>query len=352
MVDRGFWRKAAEQGFVGFEAPGGLRRSRNQRFPLQRGDQRGGRLRRCGRRQLLAPERHHRPLPARAHHRRAEARWLPGLTTGDSVFAIAMTEPGAGSDLRAMKRQRPARRGRLRPRRLEDVRHQRDPGRPGDRRRPDRRGLQPARGRGGMEGFERGRKLDKVGRARPGHRGAVLQRRPRARTRTCSARRAGPALPDGAAARASGCRSRSPPSPPSEHALTITLDYVQRAPRLRPADRVLPAQPLHAGVAARQGPRRARVTSTPCILALNDGTAERRRRGGREGVHHRPAVRGARPLPPAARRLRLHERVRDLAAVARCPRAADLRGHQRGHARDRGPLARDSEGLTNQTIGW
>src|SRR5690625_3592718 len=30
-------------------------------------------------------------------------RWLPGMVTGDVVGAIGMTEPGAGSDLQAMK---------------------------------------------------------------------------------------------------------------------------------------------------------------------------------------------------------------------------------------------------------
>lgn len=32
-----------------------------------------------------------------------KARWLPGLASGEMVGAIAMTEPGAGSDLQAMK---------------------------------------------------------------------------------------------------------------------------------------------------------------------------------------------------------------------------------------------------------
>ncbi|PSL17706.1 acyl-CoA dehydrogenase family protein [Shimia abyssi] len=32
-----------------------------------------------------------------------KARWLPGLATGDKIAAIAMTEPGTGSDLQAVK---------------------------------------------------------------------------------------------------------------------------------------------------------------------------------------------------------------------------------------------------------
>ena len=30
-------------------------------------------------------------------------RWLPGFVTGETMFAIAMTEPGTGSDLAGMK---------------------------------------------------------------------------------------------------------------------------------------------------------------------------------------------------------------------------------------------------------
>jgi acyl-CoA dehydrogenase len=32
-----------------------------------------------------------------------QARWLPGFTTGETIAAIAMSEPGAGSDLRGMR---------------------------------------------------------------------------------------------------------------------------------------------------------------------------------------------------------------------------------------------------------
>ena len=32
-----------------------------------------------------------------------QARWLPGVTTGDTVLAVAMTEPGAGSDLAGIR---------------------------------------------------------------------------------------------------------------------------------------------------------------------------------------------------------------------------------------------------------
>jgi alkylation response protein AidB-like acyl-CoA dehydrogenase len=164
MVDRDFWRKAAGHGFVGFEAPedcGGLAISDfrfnavineevayagvvGDNFSLQN--------------DIIVP--YLLELTTDEQKR----RWLPGLTSGESVFAIAMTEPGAGSDLRAMSA--------------------------GARREGDgyvldgsktfvTSGIQADRvivaartGQGfslfmveeGMEGFERGRKLDRVGR--------------------------------------------------------------------------------------------------------------------------------------------------------------------------------------------
>lgn len=32
-----------------------------------------------------------------------QQRWLPGVVTGDTVLGIAMTEPGAGSDLAGIR---------------------------------------------------------------------------------------------------------------------------------------------------------------------------------------------------------------------------------------------------------
>src|SRR6185503_6163496 len=49
-------------------------------------------------------------------------KWLPRLARGERVAAIAMTEPGAGSDLQAIKTA--ARRRTLRGERLEDLHHQ------------------------------------------------------------------------------------------------------------------------------------------------------------------------------------------------------------------------------------
>jgi alkylation response protein AidB-like acyl-CoA dehydrogenase len=102
MVDRDFWRKAAAAGFVGFEAPAeyggiGLRDFRfnaildeeieyasvpGDNFALQN--------------DIVAP------YMVELTNDEQKARWLPGFTSGELVVAIAMSEPGAGSDLRAM----------------------------------------------------------------------------------------------------------------------------------------------------------------------------------------------------------------------------------------------------------
>jgi alkylation response protein AidB-like acyl-CoA dehydrogenase len=102
LVDRSFWTKAAESGFVGFEAPEeygglGLKDFRfnaildeevayagavGDNFSLEN--------------DIIAPY-----LVDLTNDEQKE-RWLPGFTRGEVVVAIAMTEPGAGSDLQGM----------------------------------------------------------------------------------------------------------------------------------------------------------------------------------------------------------------------------------------------------------
>ena len=102
--------------------------------------------------------------------RRAADRWCPGFVSGELMTAIAMTEPGTGSDLAGITRHgRPGRRP-LRPGRRQDVHHRRRAGRPGvvvartSRDAADRRGgLTLLVVEDGMPGFSRGRKLEKLG---------------------------------------------------------------------------------------------------------------------------------------------------------------------------------------------
>jgi len=103
MVDRAFWRKAAAAGFVGFAAPerhGGLD-LHDFRFNA-----------------ILDEEVEYAAVPGdnfalendivtpylvELADEEQQARWLPSFVAGESVIAIAMSEPGAGSDLRAMQ---------------------------------------------------------------------------------------------------------------------------------------------------------------------------------------------------------------------------------------------------------
>ncbi len=71
------------------------------------------------------------------------ARWLPAVCAGERIVAIAMTEPGAGSDLRGIASTAKWNGEALGSERLQDVRHERDPRRAGDRRRADARAARP-----------------------------------------------------------------------------------------------------------------------------------------------------------------------------------------------------------------
>ena len=95
-------------------------------------------------------------------------RWLPGYCSGELITAIAMSEPGAGSDLQGIRTTAVRAGDTLRAERPEDVHLQRAAGRPGHRGGPDRsgaghRGISLLVVERGMAGFERGRNLEKVG---------------------------------------------------------------------------------------------------------------------------------------------------------------------------------------------
>ncbi|MCZ4548471.1 acyl-CoA dehydrogenase family protein [Gordonia rubripertincta] len=103
LVDRSFWKLAAAQGLVGFNAPevlggGGLR---DFRFNAVLNEEvvRTGTV---GDGFSLTND---IVLPYFLDIADAEQqqRWVPGIVKGDSVIAIAMSEPGTGSDLRAIK---------------------------------------------------------------------------------------------------------------------------------------------------------------------------------------------------------------------------------------------------------
>ena len=102
VVDREYWRKAAAQGMVGFAAPehyggAGLDDFRFNALITEE-------LVRTGAVGDLLSLTNDIVLPYVLHYGSPEQheRWLPGITGGESVWAIAMSEPETGSDLRAI----------------------------------------------------------------------------------------------------------------------------------------------------------------------------------------------------------------------------------------------------------
>ncbi|WP_207839849.1 acyl-CoA dehydrogenase family protein [Williamsia soli] len=103
LVDRSFWKLAATQGLVGFNAPealggGGLR---DFRFNAVLNEEvvRTGTV---GDGFSLTND-IVLPYYLDIADTEQQQRWVPGIVQGDSVIAIAMSEPGTGSDLRAIK---------------------------------------------------------------------------------------------------------------------------------------------------------------------------------------------------------------------------------------------------------
>src|SRR3954452_22100579 len=101
-VDRAFWPKAAAQGLIGFAAPeevGGAGLD-DFRFNAVLDEEIaytgavGDYLNLLN--DIIAP--YLLDLTTAAQRE----RWLPGVTSGETICAIAMSEPGAGSDLRGM----------------------------------------------------------------------------------------------------------------------------------------------------------------------------------------------------------------------------------------------------------
>jgi len=170
-LDREFWRKAAEHGFVGFEAPeryGGLgvHDYRFNAILLEETCRLG-----------LLPDHFMlqndvvAPYLTELADESQQERWLPRFTAGELITAIAMSEPGAGSDLRGIA---------TRARRdgedyiLNGSKTFISSGTQADLVIVAARTSEQARSSGalsllvveaGMEGFERGAKLAKIGRA-------------------------------------------------------------------------------------------------------------------------------------------------------------------------------------------
>ncbi|NKQ58052.1 acyl-CoA dehydrogenase [Amycolatopsis sp. K13G38] len=103
VIDRGFWKTAAAQGFVAFAAPaeyGGLGLA-DFRFNAILDEEivYAG----VGTDAFMMANDIVGPYLWDLANSEQRERWLPGVVSGDTVLAIAMSEPGAGSDLRGMR---------------------------------------------------------------------------------------------------------------------------------------------------------------------------------------------------------------------------------------------------------
>ncbi|HET6507013.1 MAG TPA: acyl-CoA dehydrogenase family protein [Baekduia sp.] len=102
MVDRAFWRKAAAQGYVGFTAPEELGGAGVDDFRFNAIiDEEVAYTGTVGDNFQLVND-ILTPYLLELTSEEQRRRWVPGVTTGDVVPAIAMSEPGTGSDLRAI----------------------------------------------------------------------------------------------------------------------------------------------------------------------------------------------------------------------------------------------------------
>jgi alkylation response protein AidB-like acyl-CoA dehydrogenase len=102
VIDRDFWRRAAAQGFVAFQAPEALGGAGIDDFRFnavidEEVEQTGTATDNFALVNDIVT-----PYLTELTSAEQRERWLPGVTAGEIVPAIAMTEPGTGSDLRAI----------------------------------------------------------------------------------------------------------------------------------------------------------------------------------------------------------------------------------------------------------
>ena len=196
ITDRETWQRMGQAGFLRTMRARGVRR-RRRRLPLRRDHHRRARLH--------AGARHHDDgarvdLPAVPRRpsapRRRSRKFLPPAVTGDLLFGIGMTEPGAGSDLANIQTRADPRRRPLRRERRQDLHLDR----PARRRLHHRREDRPER-QAGPQGCQPPAHRSRHARlrARPearearlpgaGHERALLRGLHACRPRTCSARK-------------------------------------------------------------------------------------------------------------------------------------------------------------------
>ena len=269
-------------------------------------------------------------------------RWLPGMVPGEVISAIAMTEPGAGSDLQGVRTTA-----------VRDGNHyvvsgsmtyitngqsadlivvvaKTDPTQ-------GSKGISLILVEGDRSGFKRGRNLDKVGQNSAdtselffedvrvpitnclGEEGKgfayLMNQLPQERLQIAIAGQAG----------AQRAFDEAVKFTKERKAFKQTVFDFQNT-------RFTLGRPERPEAAGRLGP--PRLVHRPPPAEEADG----RRSVRRQALPHRTAMGSLRRGPAAARRRRLHERLPYREAVARRPRPAHLRRHQRDHERGGGPV--------------
>ena len=309
IVDRGVWLEAGKQGFLGMAVPeeyGGGGDPDFRYNVIVTEETTAGRYSGIGfglHNDVVAP------YLLRLTTEEQKQRWLPQFCTGELITAIAMTEPGTGSDLQGIK-TRAVKQGDHYV--LNGAKTFITNGINSDLvivvacTDPDKgaQGFSLLVVERGMEGFERGRKLDKIGLDAQdtaelsftdvkvpaenllGEEGMgfiyLMQNLPQERI----------SIAVMAAAAMEACAG-------------VNTAIHQGAQGIRQADRQSAEQPIPAGRAGHRGHRGAdhgRRVHSPASRRETD------RRAGRHGqvVLHREAGPFDRSLPAAARRLRLH----------------------------------------------
>ena len=273
-------------------------------------------------------------------------RWLPGCVSGETITAIAMTEPGAGSDLQGIRTTAVDKGDHYVLNGSKTFISNGIDGRPGDRGRPHRparrarpQGHQPA-GRRARHGGLRARPQPRQDRActrrTPPSCSSTTSWCPR---RTSSARRAAGSshlmtnLPQErlsiAMMAAAACEARARAVP----------GLRQGARGVRPADREVPAQPVrdrrdgHRG-AHRPGLRR-RLRAAAQRAASSTPSSRRWRSGGPPSCRRRSSTRACSCFGGYG----YMTRVPDRQGVHGQPRADHLRRHHRDPEGDHRPLA-------------
>ena len=351
IVDRQVWLEAGKQGFLGMAVPeeyGGGGDDDFRYNVVVTEETSAGRYSGLGfslQNDVIAP------YLLRLTTEEQKQRWLPGFCSGELITAIAMTEPGTGSDLQGIKTRA--------------VKHDDHYVLNGSKTfitnginadlvivvactDPDKGalGFSLLVVERGMEGFERGRHLDKIGLDAQdtaelsftdvkvpaenllGEEGSgfvyLMQNLPQERISIAVMAAAG-----------------------MEAVLEQTPAVHQGPQGVRQADRQLPEQPVHPRRASHRGHRGAH-DGRRVRQAAPRGEADRR--AGRDGqvVLHRGAGPAQRPVPAAARRLWLHARIPRRAGVPGRSDPDDLRRHDRDHEGDHRPQPRR---LADHSIG-